>query len=565
MKFSEMKYERPNYAKLYDDMKALLGKMQGAKSTDEFVAALMELDKLSDNFATMSTLCSIRNSINTKDEFYEKETDVMNEETPRFGEIYTAVASICLNTPFKADLEKKFGKYFLEKAALSEKTFSPAVVEDLVEENKLGTAYQKLLASAEIEFDGKTYNLTGMGPFALSKDRDVRRRASVEVNKWLADRVGELDDLYDKLVKVRVRIAEKLGFSNFVELAYARMGRTDWNMQDARLYRKQILESVVPLTQKLIAEQRERLGIADMKYYDYALSFLSGNPTPKGDEEHLVNEAKKMYHELSRETGEFFDMMISMELMDLATKPGKAGGGYMTFLPDYKVPFIFANFNGTSHDVDVLTHEAGHAFQGWVQRNVSPSILKDMTMEVAEVHSMSMEFFTHPWLESFFKEDTEKYYYDHVAAALRFLPYGASIDEFQEWVFLNPNASPAERRQAYRDIEKKYLPHLEYDDCEYLEKGGRWQRQAHVYGMPFYYLDYTISQVVAFQYFVWDMKDHKAAWESYMKICELAGTVPFTELAQVCGLKNPFKEGCIASITPALEKFMDGLDKSKIK
>lgn len=564
MKFSEMKYERPNFDKMFEDMKALLGKMQAAKSADEFVETLMELDKLGGNFATMGTLCSIRNSINTKDEFYEKETEVMDEESPRFGEIFSAVASICLRTPFRKDLEERFGKYFLDKAELAEKTFSPEVVEDLVEENKLGTAYQKLLASAEIEFDGKTYNLTGMGTFALSKDRDVRRRANFAVNKWLGDRVDELDELYDKLVKVRVKIAEKLGFNNFIELAYARMARTDWNMEDARRYRKQILESVVPLTQKLISEQKERLGIEDMKYYDYALSFLSGNPAPKGDEKHLVNEATQMYHELSKETGEFFDMMTSMELMDLTTKPGKAGGGYMTFIPDYKVPFIFANFNGTSHDVDVLTHEAGHAFQGWVQRDV-PSMLKEMTMEVAETHSMSMEFFTHPWMEKFFKEDTEKYYYEHVASALRFLPYGASIDEFQEWVFLNPEASPAERRQAYRDIEKKYLPHLSYEDCEYLENGGKWQRQAHVYGMPFYYLDYTISQVVAFQYFIWDMKNHKEAWESYMKICELAGTVPFTELSKLCGLKNPFVEGSISSITPELEKYMAGLDKSKIK
>lgn len=565
MKFSEMKYERPNFAEAFSKMKSLLVKMKEAKNAEEFIAAILELDEAGSYVSTMGTLCSIRNTINTKDEFYDKEREVFDEESPKFGEISTEMAKICLASPFKKDVEAKFGKYMIDKLELAEKTFSIEALEDMVEENKLSSSYTKLIASAEIEFEGKTYNLSSMTPFVQSLDRDVRRRASELVNKWLADRQDELDDIYDKLVKVRVKIAEKLGFKSFTELAYARMGRTDWTSEDAKVYRRQIETDVVPLTQKLVKEQQARLGLDEMKYYDFGLSFLSGNPTPKGEEAQLVSVASKMYHELSKETGEFFDLMTGWELMDLATKPGKAGGGYMTFIQDYKVPFIFANFNGTSHDVDVLTHEAGHAFQGWVQRDVSPSMLKDMTMEVAEVHSMSMEFFTHPWMEGFFKEDTEKYYYEHVASALRFLPYGASIDEFQEWVYANPSATPKERRAQYRRIEKKYLPHLKYDECEYLENGGRWQRQGHVYGMPFYYLDYTISQVCAFQYFVWDSKDHEAAWKSYMNICKRAGMVPFTELVEECGLKNPFKEGCIASITPALEAYMDGLDKSKIK
>lgn len=565
VKFSEMTYRRPDFDELFLQMKAQLKDMEEAANADGFFVSANKLDNLSSNLATQAVLASVRHAIDTRDEFYDRENDAFDEQLPRFNEIGSECARICLESPYRNAIEKKYGAYFLEKYALRLKTFKPEIVEDLVEENKLSTAYGKLIASAQIEFDGKTYNLSGMSPFRQSTDRDVRRRANSAVFGWMAQREKELDDYYDKLVKVRDRIAKKLGFENFIPVAYARMGRTDWDWKDARVYREQIASSVVPFAQKLYKEQAQRLGIENPKNYDYSLSFLSGNPKPMGEEKYLVEKATEMYHALSKETGEFFDVMTSCELMDLSTKPGKRSGGFMTFISNYKVPFIFSNFNGTSGDVDVLTHEAGHAFQGYLQRDVRPRNLTEMTMEVAEIHSMSMEYFTHPWMKNFFGEDTEKYYYSHVVDSIQFLPYGASIDEFQEWVYLNPDASPKQRRAKYREIEKKYMPHLDYDGLSYLENGGRWQMQMHVYGMPFYYLDYTIAQVCAFQYFVWDQKDHQAAWESYLNACRRAGIVPFKELVKECGLRSPFEPGCIDSVLPTLEQYVDSLDRSKIE
>ena len=565
MKFSDMQYARPDFDALFEQMQGLLEEMKDAPTADAYFEAGIKLDRLGSNLQTQGALANIRHTINTKDEFYDKEKDIFDEQGPRFQEISTQNAAIALSSPFRKDIEERYGKHLLEKYELALKTFKPEIVEDLVEENKVASEYEKLLASAEIHFDGGTYNLSGMTPFMQSFDRDVRHRANDASYGWLAQRQEQLDELYDKLVKIRDRIGKKLGFESFIPVAYARMGRTDWNQEDAKVYRDQIVEAIVPLTQKLYKQQSKRLGIKDMKNFDYALEFLTGNPKPRGDEDYLVPQATKMYHELSPETGAFFDIMTGWQLMDLTTKPGKAGGGYMTFLPDYKVPFIFSNFNGTSGDVDVLTHEAGHAFQGYLQRDVEPSDLKEYTMEVAEIHSMSMEFFTHPWMEHFFGDDTQKYYYSHVADAIKFLPYGASIDELQEWVYEHPEATAEERRFRYRLIEKKYLPHIDYNGFEYLEKGGRWQRQHHVYSLPFYYLDYTISQVCAFQYFVWDKKNHEEAWQSYLKVCRLAGQVPFKELAKECGLLSPFEPGAIASITPALEEYFATLDMSKIK
>lgn len=564
-KFSQMEYKRPDFNALFDEGKALLGRMEKAGSAQELFDAMQTLDNEMRHLATQRTLAHIRYTINTKDEFYDKENDTFDEELPRFQEISTEAARIVLESPYKDDVAQKYGPHLLEKYEVQRKVFKPEIVEDLVEENKLSSEYQKLMASAEIEFDGKKHNLSGLIPYMESTDRGVRRAANAASWGWIASHQQELDELYDKLVKVRHRIGQKLGYENFIPVAYARMGRTDWDQEDARRYRDQIVESVVPLTGKLYREQAQRIGINDMKNYDYSLMFLSGNPTPKGEEAYMVEQAKVMYKELSPETDAFFSIMTGQELMDLTTKPGKANGGYMTFIDDYKVPFIFSNFNGTSGDVDVLTHEAGHAFQGWLQRDVELKDIAEITSEVAEIHSMSMEFFTHPWMERFFKEDTEKYFYSHVVEALSFLPYGASIDELQEWVYEHPDATPQQRRAQYREIEKKYLPHLDYDGLEFLEKGGRWQKQLHVYLYPFYYLDYTLSQVCALQYLVWDMKDHEAAWKSYLTLCMESGRIPFKKLAPQSGLKSPFEAGTIAAVTPALEAYLDSLDKSKIK
>ncbi len=565
MKFDEMKYERPDFDAQYEKAKSLMTRMEGAASAEELVAALLELNDMMKYLETQMSLSYVRYTINTKDEFYAAEKEVFDQQLPRFEEFLAKKARLVLNSPFRSDIAEKFGPYLLEKYEVNQKVFTPEILDDLVEENKMRSEYQTLMASAEIEFDGKKYNLTGLGPFMQSTERDTRRRANNAYWNWMAAHAAELDGIYDKLVALRQRMAEKLGYENFVPVAYARMERTDWGLEDARVYRDQIRQYVVPLAQKLYKQQAARLGISDMKNYDYALDFLTGNPKPAGEEAYLVEQAKKMYAELSPETDEFFKVMTSQKLMDLTTKPGKANGGYMTYFPDYKVPFIFSNFNGTSGDVDVLTHEAGHALQGYLQRDVEFRDQTTNTAEVAEIHSMSMEFFTHGWMESFFKEDTVKYYYSHVVDALKFLPYGATIDEFQEWVYLNPGAKPVERNRKFREIERKYLPHIDYDGHEYLENGGFWQKQLHIFLYPHYYLDYTLAQVVAFQYFIWNMKNHAEAWQSYLTLCRRSGLVPFKALLQESGLKDPFVAGTIAAITPELEKYLDSLDTETLK
>ena len=565
MKFSEIEYKRPDFDQVFDRANSLVTEVEQAETKEDFFKYLKDFYNLYNEYIEMSTLAYVRHTIDTRDSFYEEENKLCDEFNPRFQEVTNRLSKVRLASKFRKDFEEAFGTSITKRDELEKDIFKPSIVEDRIKEASLTSKYQKLIASAKIPFKGEDRNLSQMSFFTQSADREVRKEASKLVNDWMASHQEEFDQIYDDLVAIRDKIAKELGFESYDQVAYRSMGRIDWDKNDAKKYREQIVKYIVPLASKLYEEQAKRIGIDKMKYYDLPFMFKSGNPMPVGGEEVLVPAAQKMYRELSDQTGEFFDKMVDYEMMDLTTKEGKAAGGYMTSLPVSKMPIIFSNFNQTSADVDVLTHEAGHAFQGYVTRDVYPPENAMGAMEIAETHSMSMEYFTHPWMEAFFGDATEKYYYSHVVGSIQFLPYGASIDEFQEWAYENPKATAEERRAKYRELEHKYLPHLDYDGNKYLEEGGRWQRQLHVYLYPMYYLDYTIAQINAFQYFTWDLKDHEEAWASYLKLCSLGGKYPTIETLAKVGLRNPFEEGTMKPIVEELERYLDSLDRDKIK
>jgi len=271
-----------------------------------------------------------------------------------------------------------------------------------------------------------------------------------------------------------------------------------------------------------------------------------------------------MYHELSTETGEFFNFMLDNELMDLVAKKGKAPGGYCTYISDFKSPYIFSNFNGTSGDIDVLTHEAGHAFQVYMSRNYEIPEYNWPTYEACEIHSMSMEFFTWPWMNLFFEEQTDKYKYAHLGGAVLFLPYGVAVDEFQHWVYEHYDATPAQRKAQWRLIEKKYMPHRDYDGNEYLENGGFWHKQSHIYQAPFYYIDYTLAQVCAFQFWSKANKNREEAWKDYVTLCKAGGSQAFLGLVKLANLKSPFEAACVPEVIGEIGEWINAVDDSKL-
>ena len=564
LKFKDYKYERPDMDKAERLFSDLIEKFQAAESLIEQDKIMKEINHLRSEVDSMAQLVGIRNSIDTVDEFYEKEQEFIDESMPIYEGIISSYYKVLVNSKFKKELEEKWGKQLFTLAEMQLKTFKPEIIGDLQEENKLTTEYGKLKASAKIMFEGEERNLAELDPFIQSKDREMRKKAYEASTNFYVENESKFDEIYDKLVKVRDRIAKKLGYNNYVELGYIRMMRSDYDSTMVSNYRNQVLEYIVPVAEELKKRQAKRLGLESLKYYDEPLKFLSGNAVPKGNPDWILNNGRQMYKELSPETNEFFNFMVEGELMDLVSKKGKAGGGYCTFIGKYKAPFIFSNFNGTSGDVDVLTHEAGHAFQVYSSRDLEVPEYEFPTYEAAEIHSMSMEFITWPWMKLFFKEDELKYKFTHLASALTFIPYGVTVDEFQHFVYENPTATPEERKKAWREIEAKYLPSKDYEDSEFLNNGGYWFRQGHIFESPFYYIDYTLAQVCALQFWVKFNENKELAWEDYLRLCKVGGSKSFLELTKYANLNNPFKDGCIESVITPVKQWLDAVDDSNM-
>ncbi|MDY4735309.1 M3 family oligoendopeptidase [Terrisporobacter sp.] len=562
MKFKDYKYERPNYEEIKKSFLELVDKIKNASTYDEQKLHINQLNNIRKHIETMSTLASIRNSINTADEFYDEEQNYWDEQGPLYTELNSDFYKVIVNSKFKDEIKKDYSEQFYKICEYSLKSFSPEIISDLQEENKLMSKYTKLLASAKINFKGEELNLSGLYKYMLSSDRNEREQSSKAYYNYFGEHEEEFDEIYDQLVHIRHNMAKKLGFKNFVELGYIRMDRTDYNPEMVVNLRKQILEYIVPLCNKLYEKQAKRLNLDKLTYIDENLEFLDGNATIKGDSDYIIENGIKMYQELSQETKEFFDFMLENELMDLETKHNKSAGGYCTYIPDYKAPFIFSNFNKTSEDMDVLTHEAGHAFQLYMSRDIDMQEINFPTLDSCEIHSMSMEFITYPWMETFFKEDSDKYKFAHLTSAIKFLPYGVVVDEFQHIVYDNPNMTSDERKKVWRDLEKKYLPHRDYEDNEILERGCWFFKQGHIFKDPFYYIDYVLAQICAFQFLKKMEEDRISGWEDYLRICKVGGTQSFLQIVKTGNLISPFDDKCIEYIIKNLETNIEKFERN---
>ena len=563
-KFKDFEYKRPDLDALTASVNKVLEAFDKSESVEDEKQAIYDYNDLISKYYSMHTLASIRASIDTNDTFYDEERNFYDEFGPNVSELENKFQKRLAQSKYRNDLEQEFGYQLFALTDNAVKEFDPSIMDLMKEENRLTTEYSKLLASAQIDFDGKKLSLTEFGKYMIDSDRDVRKNASLAVQGFMGENLDKIDTIYDNLVKVRDKMAKQLGLKDFVELGYIRMNRIGYDRKMVENFRNQIKEHVVPIVSDLKRRQKERIGVDSLKSYDSAFEFNNGNPTPKGSTKEIMAKGAKMYKELSPETDAFYTFMTERDLFDVEAKKGKEGGGYCTYINDYKAPFIFSNFNGTQGDVEILTHEAGHAFQVYSSRDVIIPEYIWPTYEAAEIHSMSMEFFTYPWMELFFEEDTDKFKFSHVSGALEFLPYGVAIDEFQHVVYENPELTPEERRNEWKKIEQKYLPETDYDGIEPLIHGSLWHRQSHVFGLPFYYIDYTLAQVCALQFWKRANEDFDSAWNDYLTICKLGGSLPFGEIVKTGNLLSPFEDGTLESIVSHVKDFLNSIDDKNL-
>lgn len=567
MKFSEMPYERPDLDAVKKQYSALTERLKAAGSYEEARTVFLEKEELDKHVQTLATLSHVRHSIDTRDAFYDAEAKFWNAAEPELQEYTQAWTRAMLDGAFRAQFAAQFGELMFVNAEIELKTFSPEIIPELQQENELAQEYEKLLASAQIPFEGGVYTISQMTPFKSDPD-DARRLAAWRAEgQWYKDNQDKLDGIYDQLVHLRDTMGRKLGYEGYTTLGYYRMGRNCYTKKDVEQFRLAVQKYLVPVADGIYREQAKRLGKQyPMSFADNALEFRSGNPRPVGTPEQILEQGRKFYNELSPETSAFFNMMMDNELLDVLSTEGKEGGGYCTSIPDYGVPFIFANFNGTQGDVEVVTHEAGHAFAAYINRDRIPMSTVWPSMEGCEVHSMSMEFMAWPWSEGFFGKDARKFHYSHLASALTFIPYGTMVDHFQHIVYEHPELTPAQRHAEWKRLLGIYMPWQKLDgEIPFYSEGEGWQRQHHIYSSPFYYIDYCLAQTVSLQIWALLQKDQKDAWAHYMAYARQGGSRTFTELLKNAGLESPFDEKCLRGVCETASKWLAGVDMTGIE
>ena len=545
-KFSTLEYRRPDLDQLKKQLAEWKAAVEDAGSYEELRAIFLQRDRVFCELNTQCTLAYVRNTLDTRDEFYEKEVEYLDEAGPLLEQADVAFNEAVAGSRFRPELEKEFGKQLFVGIDLQKKLFCEENIPLRQRESRLTNEYQKIMATAEIPFDGKTLNLYGVQKYFENPDREVRRAAVRAYSKFYQNNEPRLEEIWDELIRIRNQIGKNLGYENYIPVGYLEQGRTDYGEKEVAAFREQVRTVLVPLCRKLYKAQAKRLGLDAVCFCDEKMIFPDGNAEPAGDDAFMVRTAQQMYHEISPETGEFIDFMIEHELMDLQNKPGKASTGYMTSLPSLKAPFVFSCFNHTIFDMQVLTHELGHAFAGYMAMRSQPiSDYYGESTDIAEIHSMSMEQFAYPYAERFFGNQADKFRFAHLQEAITFVPFGVAVDEFQHICYAHPELTPKERTYQWHLLEQKYMPWRKYEDDPFLESGGYWYHKLHIYLYPFYYINYTLTTMGAMEFKKKYAEDKDAAWQDYLNLCKVGGSRSYLETLRYANLSVPFEEGAV--------------------
>lgn len=559
IKVKDLPYERYDVKNLEKAVETFESVAATAKNAQQVYDSYQLIIEEKERFETASSLCYTRYTLNTRDEFYLKEQEYYDELGPVAVNLVNRTSDVLLKSRFRDELEEMFPVTFFKNLECDTKSHSKDTVTDEQEENALVTEYSQLMSQIAVDWNGEKKPISYVRGFMENSDRNVRESACEAIGKALEANSNQLDDIYDRLVKVRHRIAKKLGYDNFVQLGYYRMGRIDYDEEDVKRFRKNVLDDIVPVVKELKRKIAKELGIVDFKFYDdFVIDREMPRPFVRGNE--ILVAAQQMYHEMNKDIGAFMDRMLAAEAFDVESRDGKWGGGYATSFDTFKQPFILANFNGSSGDVDVVTHEFGHAFAFDYYLRRKDHSVSIGSSETAETHSMSMEFLCWRFMNKFFKSPDD-YKYKHLTDALSFIPYGVIVDEFQHIVYENPDMTPEQRNSVYLELENKYRPYLSYEGIPYLDKGTRWQFQMHIYEMPFYYIDYCLAQVIALEFLVLSRKDYDKALSTYVEHVKRGGMYPFNTLVKMAGLNSPFGKGALREIATESEKILTEVHK----
>jgi oligoendopeptidase F len=468
---------------------------------------------------------------------------------PRLKPRQFKLTELYVKHPARSRLPQDRYKVFDRDAQLHVELFRSENVPLETEEAKLSQQYQKISGSLTVQFRGEEKTLVQMGRYLEETDRNLRQESWEIVAKRRLQESEKFDEIFDKLIELRQQIGRNAGFNNYHDYAFRKMGRFDYTAADCERFHSAVETEVVPVVRELQEQRRTRLGLATLRPWDLSVDPLNRGPLhPFEKVDQLVTRTQKIFAKLDPELSTDFQKMQEWKLLDLANRKGKAPGGYQSALPEARAPFIFMNAIGIQRDVETILHEAGHAFHSLATRDEDLYAYRGAPIEFCEVASMSMELLGNDFLEEFYAEpDANRARKTHLEGIITILPWIATVDAFQHWIYTHPGHSRSEREAAWIGLMNRFGGSVDWSGYE-PARGRLWQRQLHIFIHAFYYIEYGIAQLGALQVWSNSRRDKNRAVLDYKNALRLGGSRTLPELFAAAGCKFDFSRATVAPL-----------------
>lgn len=540
-KFNEIKYARPDFETIQNNYDSYASRIENAKNFEEIVGVIEDERNLSSSYGQMSTIAFIRCYQDCSDEFYLAEMQECQKGLELINR--NAYNDALLVTSYAENINDKYGKMYLNEVKrdiiLTEKGKDERIAEAM-----LVSEYQNLKATLKFEFDGKSMSEGELIPHLSDANRDTRKKALIARYEGYLSHKDEFNSLLSKLIEARLNIAKACGFQSYLDYMNIEKGRTTYGEKELAAFTAQVKKDIVPLLDKIRDFKKKNLQLNEIMEWDERMYFKDGNAKPAGDIKYLLENAGKMYYGLNDQLGKLYDLMIEFDNIDVYPSVNKISGmGFCTNLAIDKVPFIFANSNGTNSDVDVFTHEFGHAYQQYLSAVNQPlNEYVDMPNDIVEIPSKSMEQFAYKHAEVFFKDDADKYRKSHILGVIEEICSFCAIHEIETYLYNNPNASQQDRIDSHYRILKEFNPNINSGDLEkYHKEGAPMFTNMGVYMFPRYLISYALSDVCAIEFKSQLDDNEQEALENYTTFCSTGGSLPFDEILKKANLSKAYE------------------------
>lgn len=528
---------REEYRKLTDRLEAA----ENDESSTAWVRLFDEWNALKSYVSAEGSRISYAQSKDMSDPVRDEADRYYREEvTPVADAGSSRMVNALLVSRHRAAVAERFGGHLVRVLETTVGPLAPINSDLRVKVSDLVNRYDKAVAAGEVTVDGRSVTLSVARNLQSSENAETRRQAFEAYRSWFLEHRETLAGIFDEMVKYRDEMGRNLGNSNFIPLGYLGMGRTDYGPEEAARFREGVRRYAVPLQRKIFERHAARLGSPTLRPWDGAYDPSLTLPSGVAPVDSQLDRAQRVFDSLSPRLAEHFSRMRAEGLIDLENRKGKQSGAYCTAFSDEGRVAIFCNSTGDQEDVGTLMHEMGHAFQGWESQAIEAVDLQWPTSDACEIHSMGMEYLSMRFMTEFFSpENAEKFRRNRWRDAVELVCYICVVDEFQHWVYENPQAAPDERDAAWDRLWDTYKPGLDFEGVERY-KHARWYAQGHIFASPFYYIDYAIAETGAMQLALIDADDHERALEIYLNLCRIGGTMSVLDIFKTAGLRSPF-------------------------